>query len=519
MDSHLWVPLWKISGPQERAGSQFGFSTAALEDTVVVGSPMYGAGTAHVFTRIGPSWPDQALPFEGPVAGDRIGFSVAISRDTVAREDTLVVGAKWATDTSPNQGAAYVFTGSGLHWDPRQTLLGWDGAQNDYFGTSVATSGDTIVVGAYGASGVLKNSGAAYAFVRNGTSWDPQAKLIPDHGANLDYFGYAVALSGDVAVVGAYRHGGTGAAYVFERSGTSWGPSQNLAGPSFVDSSFGFAVAMSETTIVVGAPGDNEDGYYGAAYVFARSDAGWIREATLVAGDGLWASEFGHSVAIAGDTIVVGTTPSPTADDGMGQGSVYVFGRSSTGWIQQQKLLAPDPTPNESARQLRGDRRRDGLRRRPRRRGEWIALGRGLHLRAPAGRGGPVPRRGRVRLRLLRGGRLLRRALLRPVQRVLEVEGRIRGRTCANIAASPAIPVRQVPLRRLEPHLPDGVRLGRRVRERVLLPRRPHLRAERGREGELLHLRAGPQGVVASSACLAAALVALAARSRRRQRR
>ncbi|MGH9939852.1 MAG: FG-GAP repeat protein, partial [Blastocatellia bacterium] len=105
---------------------------------------------------------------------------------------------------------------------------------------------------------------------------------------------------------------------------------------------FGISVAVSDETIVVGVPFDNGGSGKGSAYVFTRGGTGWTEQQKLMPSDGVNGDFFGHSVAISGGTIVVGA-PSVGQSGAEDLGAVYVFARSGTGWIQQQKITAGDP--------------------------------------------------------------------------------------------------------------------------------------------------------------------------------
>src|SRR5262249_54878111 len=155
-----------------------------------------------------------------------------------------------------------------------------DGAEDDQFGLSVAISGDTVVVGAPDDDiGANFGQGSAYVFTRSGAVWTLQQKLTSNDGEAFDLFGFAVALSGDTLVVGAELDNiggnvgnlGQGSAYVFARSGTVWTERQKLiADDGEAVDSLGYAVAISGNTVVVGAPLDDIDANrdQGSAYVF-----------------------------------------------------------------------------------------------------------------------------------------------------------------------------------------------------------------------------------------------------------
>jgi hypothetical protein len=212
----------------------------------------------------------------------------------------------------------------------QQMKLTADDAQiDDYLGGSVAVSGDTAVVGARGEDGgpgnPLNYAGAAYVFSRNqggAGNWGQVAKLTAADAQDFDFFGGSVAISGDTIVVGANGEDGgpgdplpdAGAAYVFERDqggAGAWGQAAKLtAADAQADAIFGVSVAVSGSTVVVGASRD--DGPLpdaGAAYVFERNQGGtgaWGQAAKLTADDPRTNDSFGISAAISGETIIVG---------------------------------------------------------------------------------------------------------------------------------------------------------------------------------------------------------------------
>ena len=222
-------------------------------------------------------------------------------------------------------------------------LLATDGASSDNFGEPVSVSEDTVVVGAVLDDDNGTSSGSAYVFIRSGTTWTQQAKLTASDGAADDFFGFSVSVSGDTAVVGARfeddKGSNSGSAYVFVRSGTTWTQQAKLtASDGAADDNFGDSVSVSGDTVVVGASGD--DGNKGSAYVFVRSGTTWSQQAKLTASDGAVGDIFGISISVSGDTTVVGAAFD--GDNGDFSGSAYVFIRSGTAWTQQAKLTASD---------------------------------------------------------------------------------------------------------------------------------------------------------------------------------
>ncbi|MCX6875207.1 MAG: choice-of-anchor D domain-containing protein [Verrucomicrobia bacterium] len=318
--------------------------------------------------------------------GDYFGYSVAVSGDTV------VVGAHWedsaatgvngdgSDNSAPVSGAAYVFVRSGNIWVQQAYLKASNTEVIDQFGVSVAISGDTVVVGACledsAATGVngnqsdnsAPNSGAAYVFVRSGTTWSQQAYLKASNTGANDRFGYRVAVAGDTVVIGAYWEDSAatgvngdgsdnsavnaGAAYIFARSGTTWSQQAYLKGSNTEAGDwFGWSVAVAGDTVVVGAfyedsnatgvngnGGDNSAADSGAAYVFVRDGTNWSQQAYLKASNTDALDLFGASVAVLGDTAVVGAYQEDSI--ALQSGAAYVFVRSGTTWTQQAYLKA-----------------------------------------------------------------------------------------------------------------------------------------------------------------------------------
>ena len=271
---------------------------------------------------------------------DFFGRSVAISGDTV------LVGA-FFDDVglfNANQGSAYVFRRDGAVWTFEQQLTADDGGANDLFGVSVALDGDTALVGVGANAGL----GAAYVFVRSGTTWTQQQKLTPGDNAAGDEVGTIVALGPETAIIGSRSDDvgsnvDQGSAYVFVRSGTFWSEQQKLtASDGAAGDRFGQGVALMGDTAVVGADLDDVGANLnqGSAYVFTRSVSMWTEQQQLTASDGDAQDQFGISVAVSGDTALIRDARDDVLDQD--DGSAYVFTRSGTTWTEQQKLIRPD---------------------------------------------------------------------------------------------------------------------------------------------------------------------------------
>jgi FG-GAP repeat len=230
------------------------------------------------------------------------------------------------------------------------TLTASDGRAVDFFGYSVALAGDTALVGVRNRTvGSNAYQGAAYVFVRSGSTWTQEGGelTVPD-GAAKDTFGSSVAIDGDTALIGAPSHqvsdnAAQGAAYVFVRSGNSWTQQGAVltAPDGAANDTFGSSVAVDGDTALVGAPSHQvgSNAYQGAAYVFVRSGSTWNQQGgALTALDGAANDIFGSSVAIDGDTALMGA-PSHQVGAKALQGAAYVFVRSGGAWSQRGGAL------------------------------------------------------------------------------------------------------------------------------------------------------------------------------------
>jgi cysteine-rich repeat protein len=221
-----------------------------------------------------------------------------------------------------------VFVRSGGVWTEQAKLVPADGVEGNGFGWAVALDGDTAIVAAPEDSFGGFLAGAAYVFVRSGSTWTQQAKLLPADGAAGDSFGRS-ALDGDTAIIaaaGVDANGeNSGAAYVFTRTGDAWTEQAKLlASDGIADDLFGRYLALDGGAAVIAAPGHDWNGTdSGSVYVFARTAGGWTEQAKLLADDGVLEDEFGTGVAFDGDTAVFGAHYDD--DLGLNSGSAYVF--------------------------------------------------------------------------------------------------------------------------------------------------------------------------------------------------
>jgi hypothetical protein len=322
-----------------------GQSVAISGNVAIVGAPTNGrrnvgllAGSAYVYRFDGFDWiEEQKLIASDGHLRQRFGHSVAVSGDIA------VVGARLDDDNGPGSGSAYVFRFDGSVWVEEQKLLASDGTSNDSFGWSVAVSDGVAVIGAQGDDVNGDNSGSAYVFRFDGTDWIEEQKLLASDGAPANGFGISVALAEDVALVGAFRGispSNSGFAYVYRFDGTGWVEEQKLlASDGAGGDEFGFSVAVLGDAAIVGAKHNDEGGdRAGSAYVYRFDGTDWIEEQKLLASDVEAVDLFGSSVALSEDQAVIG---SPGDDDNGGSsGSAYVYRFDGTEYVEKRKLLA-----------------------------------------------------------------------------------------------------------------------------------------------------------------------------------
>ena len=291
-------------------------------DTLVVGAPtavvdnVQQVGRAFVYLREGSNWTQQAELLPNP--DDRAAFDEFGSSVTIAG-DSIIVGAR---RQNSDQGAAYVFVRAGATWSQQAKLTASDGAANHNFGMAVAISGDTAVIGATGAT-------AGYVFKRGGVTWTQQPKLTASDGAAGDGFGCAVALSGDSALLGAPgKTSNAGAAYVFKSAGGDWSsPAQTrLTASAGANAYLGYAVDLSGRVALLGAPG--QAGNAGATYVFYSNGTTWSQQATLTGGAP--GDRLGQTVNLGGEQADIALLGAPGV--ATASGAAYLFTRQGTAW-------------------------------------------------------------------------------------------------------------------------------------------------------------------------------------------
>src|SRR5436190_2250217 len=419
-----WTQAAYVKASNPRAGAQFGYAVALssdgttlavaaqMEESVATGingnqtdHSLYGAGAVYVYTRRGDAWSQQAyIKASNPGQDDQFGFNVSLSADgntlavSAPYEDSAATGidGDQADNSMPNSGAVYVFGRTGTTWAQQAYIKASNTGEiqdGDEFGYSISLSGDgnTIAVGSFDEAGSSREingpydrraagTGAVYVFTRSGTSWSQQAYLKAKEGDRQDSMGCWVAISDDGNTVAAGAldedtmvpginvvqsgHSGvvdgpddnsSGAAYVFVRNGTTWTEQASFKASNVGKHDwFGIRLNLSgdSNTLAVGAPNedsaaqgingnqnDNSADEAGAVYLFRRDGATWSQQVYFKGSNTEKFDEFSSGIALSRDgrTMAVGAhfesggakgINGNQADNSMPQsGAVYVFVR------------------------------------------------------------------------------------------------------------------------------------------------------------------------------------------------
>jgi hypothetical protein len=411
----VWEQEAYIKAANGKSNRNFGKVISLNADTLVVGS-RYDAssvrtitngtgassdesalesGAAFVYRRVGSNWSQEAyIKAVNSDANDSCGNAVAISGDTIAIGAIYESSAEFAitngSSASSNNGASdsgavYVYRRSGSNWSQEAFIKPSNSSADDWFGQSVALSGDTLVVGApyedssqnnisngqpASTNNSSTNSGAAYVFRRSGSKWTEETYLKATNAASNDEFGRTVSISGETIVVGTPARAGTGAAYIFGRNGNSWIQQAYVTAVNANNGdAFANALGVSGDTLVVGAyqedaaqntitngtTASNDNTHYdsGAAYVYRRSGNAWTQEAYIKAVNLDWNDWFGFSVAISGNSLAIGApyeesslnvivsgTQVTSNNSASRSGAVYLYKRSGSVWEQEAYFKA-----------------------------------------------------------------------------------------------------------------------------------------------------------------------------------
>lgn len=276
-------------------------------------------------------------------AEDQFGYSVAIDGRTA------LVGAFRADEGEiQDSGAAYVYVAGPEGWRFEAKLVASAPLEGDTLGGNLALKKDTAVLGVIGRDDVTENAGAVLVFERESGEWHEKQWLTPSDAKKGDSFGQSISLTENTLVIGAPRNDASeidsGSAYVYQRKNDQWQFQTKLtANDGAAGDLFGISVAIDGNTILVGADlHDEKAEKAGAVYAFTYDGAQWHQQAKLMAEDGGAVDIFGVRVSLSGDTALISARRDDVEGVGVDAGSAYIFERSNGQWTQKQKLLAPD---------------------------------------------------------------------------------------------------------------------------------------------------------------------------------
>ncbi len=349
-ENGTWEEDEPLSEPNISSRPEFyGFSIAASGESVIVGTPrsgfIGGAGSATVFQ----------FQNQQPISQTRLSPSDSVEDDQfghglASTQQTLLVGAPGDSPRGEESGAVLVFQEALGEWEQTAVLSPENLELYDRFGASVAADLSTVVIGARSSSAVDHQAGAAYVFERDGDTWQETQMLLPLDGVEQDYFGSAVDVSGDQIIVGApgFFVGSIGIAnpgqgYIFAKIGDQWEQTASLI-PS--DASccqlFAYDVQISGDFAFSSAPTDGPtNDYDGAVYVFRFDGSEWVEYQKILPPAGDTAGRFGLSIALRDDQLLIGA---PSISGAFAaEGKAYLYQWDGSAWIFDQELVAPFP--------------------------------------------------------------------------------------------------------------------------------------------------------------------------------
>jgi VCBS repeat-containing protein len=334
IDPLVWIEQ-KVTASNGTTNDGFGWSVAIFGSTAMIGA--YGdasggginEGSVYVFAYKNGTWNEiQKLSQRGGYSGDLFGKSIALSRTTALISAPLYAGIG-------GEGVVYVFKKANDTWSQTQELTAANGSIYGGFGSSISLDGHTAIVGEPFANvGNNQEQGAAYIFKKSGGTWSQTQRLVANDGMSKDHFGWAVALSDSTVIVGAIDatvNGKrlAGAAYVFDEADTGWSQTQKLT----VDDTFGHfgsSIALDGTTALI-APGLK------VVYAFSKQNDTWIQTQKIMPNDDVPDAYFGSSIALDGDVALIGAD-AMTGIDSAHDGAAYAFTEADGSWNEVQKF-------------------------------------------------------------------------------------------------------------------------------------------------------------------------------------
>jgi len=324
-----------VADTMPSAGDLFGGSVSMSGDYAIAGAysndeTNANQGSASIFQSKVNGWElIQKIVDPDGAADDQFGRSVSISGNYA------LVGSNGDDDSFQNQGSACIYQFNGSNWEFMQKLIDLDGGENDNFGFSVSLSGNFAIIGSFQDDEIFENQGSASIYEFNGNSWEFIQKITDPEGANGDYFGLTVSLSDSVAIIGSqYDNQSKGSACIFRNDGSTWQWTQKITDLNGAAGDyFGKAVSVSGNYAIVSSYADDIGSQQdqGSASLFYYDGNSWIWLEKKSNPNGAAYDYFGHSVSISGNYVIVGTY----------QSSATIFQRIGIGWPKLQNLTDP----------------------------------------------------------------------------------------------------------------------------------------------------------------------------------
>ena len=329
----------------------YGVSVALAGNTALIGVPFddsqgFNAGAVYFYKRANNDWVLlQKITASDAAPGDQFGWSVSLDGGVA------VIGSRFDDDNGFNSGSVYIFKLHDKDWSEQQKITASNGSAGDQFGRAVALTGERLVVGAPYTDNRGTNSGTAYSFARVEDVWCEQQQLIASDRAQDDQFGWSVATEGDTTLISARfdddKGSNSGSVYVYRYRNQVWQEQQKLtASDGQVNDQYGWSLVLTGNTAAIGARFNDDQGVNsGAVYVYRHQDGLWREQQKLIANDGSSHDQFGWSVSMQGGALLVGA---PFDDDkGYQSGSVYAYNFGGGLWTLGQKFIASDAFPGE----------------------------------------------------------------------------------------------------------------------------------------------------------------------------
>ena len=333
-DGTQWIEEQKLEASNKGTLNWFGWDVALSENIALVSARNgdtfdTNGGDVTLFRYNSGQWTEETILTPSDEVVSDYGFAMDIDGDVIAIGSPGHPGVVAGT----TEGAVYVYRYNGTTWIEEDLLFGSDLSNQSLFGSAISIEGDRMLIGAFNADDSTSNqAGKMYVFDFDGAQWNETAVLQSNNSNNIANLGVSVGLEGQWAIGGAQLDselaGGAGAVYVYHNDGQAWNFHSKLTasdGAGFF--LFGIGVAISDQHILIGAENwfDTNSGSTGKAYMFEYEPTTdtWLETAGFVPSQADTGGRFGHSVAMHGNTMILGAPEYSGSQDDMGTAFIY----------------------------------------------------------------------------------------------------------------------------------------------------------------------------------------------------